>query len=36
VDEVQKEMSKIWVKKSTENIGDGSALESGADIPSEN
>jgi len=34
-DEIQKEMNKIWMKRSTKNVGDGSALESGANNPSE-
>jgi len=35
-DEIQREMNKIWVKRSIENVEDGSAPESGANILSGN
>jgi len=35
-DEVRSEMNKIWVKKNTENVEIGSALDSSVDTPSRN
>jgi len=35
-DEVRNQMSKIWVKKNSENVEVGSAPDSGADISSGN